>query len=443
MRVVVAAPSGRDGVLICNLLVSRGIACVNCSTAELARIEVTKGAAAVILAEEALDLHDISQWTAQIAGQPSWSDFPIIILTDRGVVNSESRKRMLIRQPLGNLILLERPVRPETLMSTVQAALRSRLRQYQMRDYLAERAKAEEALRTAEKLAVAGRLAASVAHEINNPLESVVNSLYLISLSSSLQESKEYAQTGMNELARVSEIVTQTLRFYRQNSKPVVVKVNEIMDSALVLYKARLSSAQIVLEKDFRQCPPIIARAGELRQLIVNLLGNAVDAMSRGGTLKIRITNSREHRNGARAGIRFTIADTGSGIPPEIRKRLFEPFVSTKGDLGTGLGLWVSSGIVQKHGGAIRVRSNSLPPATGTVFSVFLPLQPQLVSDGLSPQPHDEGREAGTGLRWIPKPGGVLPHQPDAGPPPGFLASDDARGITGKALTESVLRRAD
>ena len=203
---------------------------------------------------------------------------------------------MLIRQPLGNLILLERPVRPETLMSTVQAALRSRSRQYQMRDYLAERAKAEEALRTAEKLAVTGRLAASVAHEINNPLEAVVNLLYLISLSPSLQQSKEYAQTGMSELARVSEIVTQTLRFYRQNSKPVMVKVNEIMDSALVLYKARLSSAQIVLEKDFRQCPPIFARAGELRQLIVNLLGNALDAMSRGGTLKIRITNTREHK---------------------------------------------------------------------------------------------------------------------------------------------------
>ena len=144
----------------------------------------------MILAEEALDLHDISQWTAQIADQPSWADFPIIILTDRGVVNPESRKRMLIRQPLGNLILLERPVRPETLMSTVQAALRSRSRQYQIRDYLAERAKAEEALRTAEKLAVAGRLAASVAHEINNPLEAVVNLLYLISLSSSLQRVK-------------------------------------------------------------------------------------------------------------------------------------------------------------------------------------------------------------------------------------------------------------
>ena len=396
LRVVVAAPSGRDGALICNLLASKGIACVNCSTAELARIEVTAGGGLVILAEEALDLHDIDQWTAQIADQASWGDFPIIVLTSRGEVNSESQRRMLARQPLGNLILLERPARPETLMSTVQAALRSRSRQYQMRDYLAERVNVEEALRTSEKLAVVGRLAASVAHEINNPLESVVNLLYLISLSSSLQESKEYAQTGMNELARVSEIVTQTLRFYRQNSKPVIVQVNEIMNSALVLYKARLSSAQIVLERDFRQCPPILARAGELRQLIVNLVGNAVDAMARGGTLKIRITNTREHSNGARPGIRFTIADTGSGIPPEIKKRLFEPFVSTKGDLGTGLGLWVSSGIVEKHGGTIRVRSNSLPPATGTVFSVFLPIQLQSLSNAHSLQPHDEGHEAGT-----------------------------------------------
>ncbi len=439
MRVVVAAPSGRDGVLICNLLVSRGIACVNCATAELARIEVMAGAGAVILAEEALDLHDIGQWTALIADQPSWADFPIILLTYRGVVNSESQRRMLVRKPLGNLILLERPVRPETLMSTVQAALRSRSRQYQMRDYLAERVKVEEALRTSEKLAVAGRMAASIAHEINNPLESVINLLYLINLSSSLQETREYAQTGMNELARVSEIVTQTLRFYRQDSKPVIVHVNEIVDSALVLYQARLSSAEIVIERDFRQCPPIIARAGELRQLVVNLLGNAVDAMAGGGTLKIRITNAREHSNGARAGIRFIIADTGSGIPPEIRKRIFEPFVSTKGDLGTGLGLWVSSGIVQKHGGTIRVRSNSLPPATGTVFSVFLPLlPPQLVPNALSLQQDNERHEAGTELPLTQEPGRIpSPQTDEAEPSAGFLASDDVRRITGKTLSVS------
>jgi signal transduction histidine kinase len=287
---------------------------------------------------------------------------------------------MFARQPLGNLILLERPARPETLMSTVQAALRGRARQYQLRDHLAQRVIAEEALRTSEKLAVVGRLAASVAHEINNPLESVVNLLYLIEQSSSLHESKGYTQTAMSELARVSEIVTQTLKFHRQNSKPVMVQVDEIVDSALILYQARLSSAQIVIRRDFRECRPILARAGELRQLIVNLVGNAVDAMARGGTLTIRISNTCERRNGARPGIRLTIADTGSGIHPDIKKRLFQPFVSTKGDLGTGLGLWVSSGIVQKHGGSIQVKSSALSPATGTVFSVFLPSQPQVVS---------------------------------------------------------------
>jgi signal transduction histidine kinase len=117
--------------------------------------------------------------------------------------------------------------------------------------------------------------------------------------------------------------------------------------------------------------------AGELRQVIVNLVGNAVDAMAiSGGTLKLRITNTREYSNGSRPGIRFTISDTGSGIHPEIKKKLFEPFISTKGDTGTGLGLWVSYGIVQKHSGKIQVKSSAISPATGTVFSVFLPLQP-------------------------------------------------------------------
>jgi signal transduction histidine kinase len=295
-------------------------------------------------------------------------------------VDNENQRRMLVRRPLGNLILLERPARPETLISTVQAALRGRSRQYQIRDYLAQRVIAEDRLRTTEKLAVAGRLAASVAHEINNPLECVMNLLYLIGQSSSLQESTAYAHTAINELTRVSEIVTQTLRFHRQNSKPVMVQVDEIVDSALVFYQSRLSSAQIVIDRDFRQCQPILARAGELRQLIVNLVGNAADAMARGGTLKIRISNTCERRNGARPGIRLTVADTGTGIHPAVMRKLFEPFVSTKGDLGTGLGLWVSSGIVQKHGGKIQVKSRALSPNTGTVFSVFLPSQLHVVS---------------------------------------------------------------
>jgi len=380
MRVLVVTPTGQDGVLIRNLLTGGGVPCVNFPTAEQARIEAQAGAGVVILAEETLTTHDIRQWTAQIADQPSWSDLPMIVLTTSGQVDQESRRNLRLRQSLGNLILLERPARPETLLSTVQAALRGRSRQYQTRDHLAERQMAEEALRTSEKLAVVGRLAASIAHEINNPLEAVTNLLYLVSLSSSLEDSKNYAQTAMSELARVSEIVIQTLRFHRQQVDPVMVQIPEIVDSALVLYHARLKSAQIVIERDFRECRPILARAGDLRQVILNLVGNAADAMAGGGRLKIRIANTQEHSNGSRRGIRLTIADTGSGIQPEIKGKLFEPFVSTKGNQGTGLGLWVSSEIVKKHGGTIQVRSRVMSPENGTVFSVFLPLRPHLMS---------------------------------------------------------------
>jgi signal transduction histidine kinase len=378
LRVLVVTPTGRDSLLICNLLSSNGIQCVNSPTTEMARIGMTMGASAVILADEVLTLSDIAEWTAQIAKQPSWSDFPLIILTVAGQVDHESQRKLLLRKPLGNLVLLERPVRPETLVSTVQAALRSRRRQYQIRDHLAERSKAEEALRTSEKLAVAGRFAASIAHEINNPLESVGNLLYLISKSSLLEESFKYTELAMSELARVSEIVTKTLKFHRQQTKPDVVQITEIVESALGLYHRRLISAQIVIERDFRECRTITGMAGELRQVIVNLVGNAMDAMAfSGGTMKLRITNTREYSNGMRPGIRLTIADTGSGIHPEIKKKLFEPFVSTKGDTGTGLGLWVCRGIIQKHGGTIQVKSSVIFPATGTVFSVFLPLHPQ------------------------------------------------------------------
>jgi signal transduction histidine kinase len=386
LRVLVVAPTGRDGQLICDLLASKGISCVAISSVVTARIESKMNAGAVILAEEALTLAGIDEWAELVAEQPSWSDLPVILLTDAGEVDRESQRKMRAREPLGNVVLLERPVRPETFVSTVQAALRSRDRQYQMRDYLTERHVVEEALRRSEKLAVAGRLAASIAHEINNPLNSVTNLLYLIGGSSSLEESKRYAEIAAGELARVSEIVTQTLRFYREPIMPVVVQIPEIIESALVLYQARLNSAAIVVERDFRECSPIVARAGELRQLILNLIGNALDAIGQGGRLKIRVTNTREHRNGSRPGIRLTIADSGSGIHPEIRKTLFEPFVSTKSDTGTGLGLWVSSEIVNKHGGTIQVKSSARSPNTGTAFSVFLPLQHQTGAHGAVPE---------------------------------------------------------
>jgi signal transduction histidine kinase len=375
LRVLVVAPTGRDGVLISNLLATNAISCVLSTTPEMALVEFDLGVGALILAEEALTLSAITLLAARIAEQPSWSDFPLILLTASGEVNEESRRRMRVREPLGNVVLLERPVRPETFVSTVQAALRSRGRQYQMRDYIARNHAAEEAIRRSEKLTVAGRLAASISHEINNPLASVTNLLYLIGTSTSLEEAKKHKEIAERELARISEIVTQTLRFYREPSKPTLVLINEIVDSALILYQARLIYAEIEIEKDFRKCTPILAMAGELRQVVLNLIGNALDASNQGGRLRIRVSNTREHRNGARPGIRLTVADTGSGISPEIRKTLFEPFVSTKGDTGTGLGLWISSEIVHRHSGTIQVKSSTLSQSTGTVFSVFLPLE--------------------------------------------------------------------
>jgi signal transduction histidine kinase len=379
-RVVVFAPVGRDGLLISNLLTSKGIACVSSPTAEMARIELKVGAGVVVLAEEGLTPQDITAWAAQISEQPSWSDFPLILLTVAGEVDRESQRKMLARQPLGNLVLLERPVRPETFVSTVQAALRSRLRQYEMRNILDSNRLAEETLRKSEKLAVAGRLAASIAHEINNPLASVTNLLYLIETSSSLDDAKKHTEVAARELARVSQIVTQMLRFYHEPSKPAYVHIPAILDSAITHYQPRLTHAEIVVEKDFRECSPILAMAGELRQVVLNLIGNALDAIGQAGTLKVRAANAREHSNGLRRGVRLTIADTGSGIQPEIRKTLFEPFVSTKGNRGTGLGLWISSEIIRKHGGTIQVKSKTLSPLSGAVFSVFLPLTPTVES---------------------------------------------------------------
>lgn len=375
LRVLVVAPTGRDGLLICRLLAGNGIACASLATSEMARSELQAGAGVIILAEEILTLPDVAAWAAQISEQPSWSDLPLLLLTMAGAVNAESRRKALARKPLGNQVLLERPVRPDTLISAVQAALRSRHRQYQVRDLMAERHVAEEALRKAEKLAVAARLAASFSHEINNPLASVTNLLYLIGLSSSLNETRNYAGIASRELARVSEIVTQNLKFHSEPIRPAAVEITQVVNAALNLYQGRLATAEISIERDFRDCPLVLGMAGELRHLIVNLIANALDAIGHGGSLRIRIAGAHERRNGS-PGVRVTVGDSGSGIRPEIRNTLFEPFVSTRGNTGTGLGLWVSSEIVRRHGGTIRAKSRVRPPFTGTVFSVFLPAHP-------------------------------------------------------------------
>ena len=379
LRALIVAPVGRDGELICHLLKSQSIHCELFRTAEEARIESARGVGVVIMAEEALLPPDLDAWTAEIDAHPSWSELFFILLTAPG---QDSRRRMLARQPLGNMVLLERPIRTETLISTVRAALRGRRRQYEMRDHLEAARLAEIALRRSEKLAVASRLALSISHEINNPLAAVTNLLYLIAGASSLDEAKVMVEIADQELARVSEIVTQALRFYRDPGQPVPVRIEEVVTSALALYRARMAAAEIEVEIDFRDCSPIVAMTGELRQVVLHLIGNAVDAIGRCGKLKIRAANARQHCNGSLRGVRLSVGDTGSGISAAVRDTLFEPFVTTKDNTKAGLGLWLSSQIVHNHGGTIQVKSRVRRPMSGTVFSVFLPLTNPIVPEG-------------------------------------------------------------
>jgi PAS domain S-box-containing protein len=238
------------------------------------------------------------------------------------------------------------------------------------RDISAEKQN-EEAVRRTEKLATAGRLAASIAHEINNPLEAVINLLYLARHDS--KHAVQYLTQAEQEVGRVARLAQQTLGFVRDTRSAGPMDPAAIMDEILQLYSRKLGDRQIRVTQRYRGLAKISGYSGELRQLLANLVVNAVDAMPVGGSLQVRVAPVHAWSN-SNPGVRITVADNGSGIPRHSLQRIFEPFYTTKKDAGTGLGLWVSRGIVQKHGGSIRVRSRSeAGSATGTVFSIFLP----------------------------------------------------------------------
>ena len=234
--------------------------------------------------------------------------------------------------------------------------------------------KSEAALLQNEKLAAVGRLAASISHEINNPLEAVTNLLYLARHSEGLtEEVQDFLKTADGELSRVSQIVSHTLRFHRQSTNPRAISAGELLEPTLGLYAGRMQNSGIHLEQRDRSTARITCLEGEIRQVLNNLIGNAIDAMKMGGRLLVRTSNATAD---GQSGVRIAIADNGHGMPPEVVAQIFEAFYTTKGINGTGLGLWISHGIVAKHGGSLHVRSSDQPGRNGTVFSLFLPCQP-------------------------------------------------------------------
>jgi signal transduction histidine kinase len=370
-RFLVVAPVGRDGELICGLLNRAGYRAQ--SALHVREAATIDGALllGLILTDEALLRGGLEDFRRMIHAQPGWSELPAILLTSRAGDSSYAAVGSRARTEIGSLILLDRPVRKEMLLSAIQVAHNSRQKQLQVRDAAVRQTQSDEALRKSEHLAVAGRLVATMAHEVNNPLEALGNLLYLLENSSSLEEARSFGQLAAKEFQRISEIVDHTLKFHRAPAKPAFTDVSELAISALTLFRGKLRERQIreriKVERAFGYCCE-----GEVRQALVNLIGNAVDAMRDGGNLRIHVLpvsiNGVEHA-------RLTVADTGGGIRREIRKNLFKQFFTTKGSGGTGLGLWLTRDIVEKNGGRLRFRSRTDAPS-GTVFTMYLPAEP-------------------------------------------------------------------
>ncbi len=231
---------------------------------------------------------------------------------------------------------------------------------------LTEEKRRQENSRNAERLATLGRLAATVAHEINNPLDVLNNIFYLLKQQPLSDTARELIQQGEAEVNCIADITNATLRYSRSSAQPTSITLRDVLDNVLVMHSGRIRTRNVQLDKRYRTDGNITARAGELRQVFANLIGNALDALPNGGKLRVSLTPGDD-------GFFVGIADHGTGIPPAVRDKIFEPFFSTKGASGTGLGLWIARDIVRGHGGDIRVRSYTQPGRSGTVFLVWIP----------------------------------------------------------------------
>jgi PAS domain S-box-containing protein len=246
-----------------------------------------------------------------------------------------------------------------------------------------EKRRQQEQLLVSEKLAATGRLAATIAHEINNPLESTINLIYLARTSPATADDnvRQYLLTAEKELARVSQIARHTLGFYRETSVPTNTDLAQLLDDVLAVYQTILKAKGIRVVKEYHAAPPVYALRGELHQVVSNLISNAIDAQSQGGEL--RLTLLAREQDG-QPGVEIRVQDTGSGVPSEILPKLFEPFFTTKASVGTGLGLWVVKQFVQNHSGTVTVQSSTNARDHGTTFVIFLPVAAKPAAEAIA-----------------------------------------------------------
>ena len=238
---------------------------------------------------------------------------------------------------------------------------------------ISDRKRLQQSLLQAEKLAATGRMAASIAHEINNPLEGLLNLIYLARTNADDPEQvRSLLETAEGELARVSHIARQTLGYYRENVSPILVNLVQIVHDVMRIYQPRLEANGITIHTHLEELPWLEIKRGEITQVLSNLVANAMYAMTNGGELTISIRQTVYHE---RPHALLEVRDTGCGIPPDHLTRVFEPFFTTRAAIGTGIGLWVARQFVEGHGGAIEVVSSTDPVMHGTTISVYLPIQ--------------------------------------------------------------------
>lgn len=234
--------------------------------------------------------------------------------------------------------------------------------------------RAEQALLEAEKLAAMGRVAGIIAHEINNPLAAITNLFYLLRIHPSLSEdARQIAAMAEQQLERVSHITRQTLSFYRESKQPIAIPVTDLLEDVLALQESSLRNSGIEVKREYASLSIVKGFPAELRQVFLNLIGNAVQAMSTGGRLSVSVREATDWGREPLRGTAVSIVDTGAGIQPDDTEKIFQPFFSTKSTKGTGLGLWISKGIVQKYDGRISFRTFRHGSLCTTCFRVFLP----------------------------------------------------------------------